>query len=94
MCALIQAGPNNPDTKGAALTAQRLGEALANSGQHERATSVFGRAVAAGEVAFGQESAEVVASLTSLGLSLSNQVRQGPNRARPFCMSGVAPPVV
>eukprot|EP00903_Cladosiphon_okamuranus_P011928 g11204.t1 len=68
-----EAGSKNPETAEAALTLQRLGKALQNSGQRERATSVFGRAVAASEVAFGQESAETVASLTSLGLSLNNQ---------------------
>eukprot|EP00752_Nemacystus_decipiens_P006837 g6139.t1 len=66
----VETGSKNPETAGAALTAQRLGEALSQDGDKQRAASAFGRAVAASEVAFGQESAEVVASLTSLGLSL------------------------
>lgn len=71
---LIQSGSKNLETPGAALAAQRLGEALTLEGEHDRAASAFGRAVAASEVAFGRESAEAVASLTGLGLALNRQV--------------------
>lgn len=70
-----QSDSKNLESSGAALSAQRLGEALALEGEHERAAEAFGRAVAASELVFGHESAEAVASLTGLGLALNQQVK-------------------
>ncbi|CAN0053345.1 unnamed protein product [Hapterophycus canaliculatus] len=66
-------GSKNLESAAAALTAQRLGEALAIEGEDERAASAFGRAAAASEALFGDESPQTVASLTGLGLALQRQ---------------------
>ncbi|CAB1104457.1 unnamed protein product [Ectocarpus sp. CCAP 1310/34] len=66
-------GSEKLNSEAAALTAQRLGEALALEGDHERAASVFGRAVVASEALFGVKSTQAVACLTGLGLALFQQ---------------------
>ncbi|CBJ27925.1 Pc13g00620 [Ectocarpus siliculosus] len=66
-------GSEKLNSEAAALTAQRLGEALALEGDHERAASVFGRAVVASEALFGVKSTQAVACLTGLGLALFRQ---------------------
>ncbi|CAM9789777.1 unnamed protein product, partial [Ectocarpus sp. 12 AP-2014] len=66
-------GSEKLNSEAAALTAQRLGEALALEGDHERAASVFGRAVVASEALFGVKSSQAVACLTGLGLALFQQ---------------------
>ncbi|CAM9195232.1 unnamed protein product [Ectocarpus sp. 4 AP-2014] len=68
-----QTGSEKLNSEAAALTAQRLGEALALEGDHERAASVFGRAVVASEALFGVKSTQTVACLTGLGLALFRQ---------------------
>lgn len=67
-------GSKNLESAAAALTAQRLGEALALEGEDERAASTFARAAAASETLFGDESPQAVASYTGLGLALQRQV--------------------
>ncbi|CAM9368018.1 unnamed protein product [Ectocarpus fasciculatus] len=66
-------GTEKLNSEAAALTAQRLGEALALERDHERAVSVFGRAVVASEALYGDKSTQTVACLTGLGLALFMQ---------------------
>lgn len=69
-------GSKKLDSPGAALTAQRLGEALALEGEDERAAVAFARAASASEALFGSESPQAVASFTGLGLALQRQVNE------------------
>lgn len=58
----------------AARALQRLGEALAQEGKHEQAGHAFTRAFGANEAAYGVGSVPALDSLSSLGMSLLEQV--------------------